>query len=319
MRSSLASRVVSTPSATCRRLYIEKYRETTQSSCIYLMDGRRHGYPSERDCRRARAGWIGSGRLGPLQVDRALERDARRAAGDARRLDHADRDARHLPRHPPRSARAGQQLLPAVDDPRLPRRDERADRQPRAPGRHVRPREDVQPRLRHLHARVAGADRRLAERARRRYVPDRLSHRAGRRRGVPAGELGGDHHRRVPRQPARHGARHQQHRRRQRHVRRARARRPVGADRLAAGVPDLGAGRAVRHRVGLPEARGAQHAQTRACGLVGQRHLRARADPDHGLGHLRHSPLRQRRRPAGAARACSRCSARASRRWSSSR
>ena len=61
-----------------------------------------------------------------------------------------------------------------------------------------------------------------------------------------------------------HGARHQQHRRRQRHVRRARARRPAGADRLAAGVPDLGAGRAVRHGLGLSEARGAQHAQTRA-------------------------------------------------------
>ena len=69
----------------------------------------------------------------------------------------------------------------------------------------------------------------------------------------------------------------------------------LGADRLAAGVPDLGAGRAVRHRVGVPEARGAQHAQTRAGRLVGQRHVRARADPDHGLGHLRDPPLRQRR------------------------
>ncbi len=92
-----------------------------------------------------------------------------------------------------------------------------------------------------------------------RRVPDRLPDRAGDRRGVPAGERGGDHHRRVPRQPARHGARHQQHRGRQRHVRGPRARRPVGADRLAAGVPDLGAGGAFRHGVGVPEARGAQH------------------------------------------------------------
>ena len=49
---------------------------------------------------------------------------------------------------------------------------------------------------------------------------------------------------------------------RQRRVRGPRARRPAGADRLATGVPDLGAGRTVRHRVGVSEARGAQHAQT---------------------------------------------------------
>ena len=42
---------------------------------------------------------------------------------------------------------------------------------------------------------------------RRRDLPDRLPHRAGRRRRLPAGQLGGDHHRRLPRQPARDGAR----------------------------------------------------------------------------------------------------------------
>ena len=47
--------------------------------------------------------------------------------------------------------------------------------------------------------------------------------------------------------------------------------------------------------------------------LVGQRHVRRRADLPDGRGHLRHPPLRRPRRPAGAARACSRCSAR---RWS---
>ena len=39
------------------------------------------------------------------------------------------------------------------------------------------------------------------------------------------------------------------------HVRRARARRPAGPDQLAAGVPDLGPGRPVRHRLGLSQAR----------------------------------------------------------------
>ena len=43
-------------------------------------------------------------------------------------------------------------------------------------------------------------------------------------------------------------------------VHRPRARRPARADRLAAGVPDLGARRPVRDRLGLPQARGAQHA-----------------------------------------------------------
>ena len=54
----------------------------------------------------------------PLQVDGAVEHDPRRADGDARRLDHAHRHAGHLPGHPPRPPAAGQQLLPAVDDPR---------------------------------------------------------------------------------------------------------------------------------------------------------------------------------------------------------
>ena len=92
-----------------------------------------------------------------------------------------------------------------------------------------------------------------------RAVPDRLPDRPGRRRRLPARQLGRDHHRRVPGQPARDGARHQQHRRRQRLLHRADARRRAGADRLAARLPHLGPGRAVRHRLGLP-----QPARTRA-------------------------------------------------------
>lgn len=48
------------------------------------------------------------------------------------------------------------------------------------------------------------------------------------------------------------------------------------ADRLAARVPDLGARRAVRHGLGVPQARGAQRAAAGADGLVGQHHVRAR-------------------------------------------
>ena len=237
-------------------------------------------------------------------MDRALEHDPGGAAGDARRLDHADRDARHLPRHPPRSARPRQQLLPAVDDPRLPGRLQRADRQPRPARRHVRTRPHLQPRLRHLHRRLAAADDRLDDRAGGRHLPDRLPHRPGGRRRLPAGQRGGDHHRRLPGQPARHGARDQQHRRRQRHVRRPRAGRAAGADRLAPRLPDLGPGRALRHRLGLPQAGGAQQAAPRLDRLVGQRDLRPRPDPGDGRGHLRHPPLRRLAdrlgQPAGA-------------------
>ena len=65
---------------------------------------------------------------------------------------------------------------------------------------------------------------------------------------------------------------HQQHRRRLGHVHRAGPRRPARPDQLAAGVPDLGAGRAVRDRLGLPQAPGALQAQEGPDRLAGQRH-----------------------------------------------
>ena len=202
----------------------------------------------------------------------------------------------------------GELVLPAVDDPRLPRGDQRPDRQPRAARRHGRPRADLQPRLRDLHGRLAAAGHRLDGRPGRRRVPDRLPDRAGHRRRLPARQRGGDHHRRVPRAPARDGARHQQHRRRQRHVHRPRARRRAGPDRLAPGVPDLGPGRHLRDRLGLRRAARAEHAAAGADRLAGQPHVRARPDPRHDLGHVRHPPGRRtfrrlgepaRARPAG--------------------
>ena len=51
----------------------------------------------------------------------------------------------------------------------------------------------------------------------------------------------------------------------------------LAPDQLAAGLPHLGAGRALRHRLGLPQAGGAQRAAAGADRLVGQRHIRARA------------------------------------------
>ena len=86
----------------------------------------------------------------------------------------------------------------------------------------------------------------------------RLVQGIGRR--LSAGQRGRDHHGRVPGPPARDGAGHQQHRRRERDVRRARARRAAGADRLAARVPHLRPGRAGGHDLGLLAPRGAQRA-----------------------------------------------------------
>ena len=120
----------------------------------------------------------------PLQVGGALQHHARRVDGHDRHLDHADRPARHLPGHPPRPARPGQQLLPAVDDPQLHGGHQRAGGQPGPAGRHVRPGEDVQPRLRRLHLLLAAAHHHLDERHRRRPVAGRScgSSRASARR-----------------------------------------------------------------------------------------------------------------------------------------
>ena len=190
---------------------------------------------------------------GSLQVDCPAERHPGGAAGYSGRVDHDHRDARHLPRHPSRPACPRELVLSAVDDPRVSRRDERPHRQPRTTGGHGRAGQDLPAWLRDLHGRVAPARRRLDVRPRRRDLPDRAAPRAGCRRRLPAGERGGDHHRRVPRQPARDGPGHQQHRRRQRLLHRPRARRRARADQLAAGVPDLGAGRDLRNRLGLPQ------------------------------------------------------------------
>ena len=149
---------------------------------------------------------------------------------------------------------AGQQLLPAVDDPGLHDRDQRAGGEPRAPGRHVRPGEDVQPRFRRLHVLLARAHRHLDERHGGGALARRDARLPGRRGGVPHRQLVGDPHRRLPRGPAGHGARHQPGGRHQRLVHRPRPRRPARADPVAPHLLRLGADRALRHDLGLPQA-----------------------------------------------------------------
>ena len=72
-------------------------------------------------------------------------------------------------------------------------------------------------------------------RPRGRGVADRHAHLPGGGGGHAHGQLGGHPDRRVPRQPAGHGARGQPGRRLQRGLHRAGARRPAGPDQLAAG------------------------------------------------------------------------------------
>ena len=123
----------------------------------------------------------------PLQVGRPLQHHPRHAHVDDRHLDHADRPARRLSRHPPRPAAARQQLLPSLADPQLSGRHGRAGRQPRPPRRHLRPRTHVQPGLCPLHVLLAAAHGHLDARQRGRHLAGRHAHLPGRRRSLPAG------------------------------------------------------------------------------------------------------------------------------------
>ncbi len=102
---------------------------------------------------------------------------------------------------------------------------------------------------------------------------------------------GGHPDRRLPAQPAGHGAGHQRRGRDQRDIHRAGRRRPAGPDQLAAHLPGLGAHRAVLHGVGLHQAARRGAAPPDLDRLGGQRHLRHRADRGHGGDHLRHRAL----------------------------
>ena len=117
-------------------------------------------------------------------------------------------------------------------------------------------------------------------------------------RGRAIGIIDGRRHRRVVHRPDR-----------RRHPRR---------HRLAAGVLGQRAVRRVRHRLGLRQAARARRAAPRPHRLVGQRHLRRRADHDPDRHHLRPAALRRPQhgldRPvrccssSSAASPCSSCS-----------
>ena len=188
---------------------------------------------------------------------------------------------------------AGQHQLPAVDDHGLPARPGRVRGERRPPGRHVRPRQDLQLRLRRLHGRLDPAVIRPVRGWPRGAVADRLAGAAGRRRIHAHGELGRDPDRCLPGRPARFRAGHEPDRRPGGHVRRARGGRPAGGHRLARGVLGQRARRHLRDGLGVPAAPRQRRAASRPHRLVGQYHLRRRAERGPDRRHLRHPALRR--------------------------
>ena len=167
--------------------------------------------------------------------------------------------------------------------------------------------QDLQLRLRRLHGRLDPAVVRPVLRQPRGAVADRLAGAAGRRRVHADGQLGRDPDRRLPGRPAGIRAGHQPDRRPGGHVRRARRGRPAGRHRLARGVLGQRACRHLRDGLGLPQAPRQRRAASRPHRLVGQHHLRRRAERGPDRHHLRHPALRRAHdgldEPVGARRA----------------
>ncbi len=115
-------------------------------------------------------------------------------------------------------------------------------------------------------------------------------------------ELGGDPDRRVSGRSARPRARHQPGRRDRRPVHRPGRRRPAGRDRLAGGVLGQRPGRHIRHRLGLSHAARHRRAAPGPHRLVGQHHVRGRAERDPDRRDARHQAVRRSRRWAGRTR-----------------
>ncbi len=165
------------------------------------------------------------------------------------------RAAGDLPRHPPRSARAGQHQLPAVDDHGLPAG-------PGGAGGHRSAGSATCSAGCRIYnvgfvvftRRSIAAVLRSVPRRARRAVADRLAGAAGDRRLDADGQLGGDPDRRLSGRPARPRARHQPGRGARRPVHRPGRGRPARGAGLAGGVLGQRAGRRLRHDVGLPQA-----------------------------------------------------------------
>ena len=194
-----------------------------------------------------------------------------------------------------------------MDADGLPACQRGARRHARAVGRHRRPGPHLQRRPRRLHRVVGAARARPADPRSRRAVAHRLPRRPGCRRRDAHGQLDRHPHRRVPAGPTRRRSRHQHGRCARRAVHRTDRRWPAVRGELALDLLGERAPRCLRDRVVLPEPPRDQQWQPGSHRLVGQPHLRRRADRRAGRHHLRHPALRRSRhgldQPAGAHRA----------------
>ena len=127
-----------------------------------------------------------------------------------------------------------------------------------------------------------------------RPLPDRHAHRPGGGRGDDHGQLDRHHHRRLPRARTGHGAGHQLGGRHRRVLHRAGRRRAPGRGGLAPHLLRLGADRAVRDGLGVPEPSGGRQGRGRPAGLAGQHLVRRRPRCRPGGDHLRPPALRGR-------------------------
>ena len=228
----------------------------------------------------------------PLPLGRSGQHHRGRVHVHARRLHRHHRPAGHLPGHPSRSFGPGQHRLSPVDDHGLPpgAGGHRGDL--RAAGRHVRPGQDLQRRVRRVHRLVHPPFGVPVHGCAGRAVAHRVATRAGAGRVDAHRQLGGHPDRCLPEPAAGVRARPQPGGRAGRHVRRPGRRRAAGGGRLAPGLLGQCPGRGVRHAVGLLEAPRDQRPAGGTHRLVGQPDLRRRAGRHPGRRHLRDSAVR---------------------------
>ena len=144
-----------------------------------------------------------------------------------------------------------------------------------------------------LHRRRDRAVLRPVPPRRRRAVADRLAGGAGRRRRDADGVVGGDPDRRVPVEPARHGARREHGGRRRRLVPRSADRRRALRVALAGDLLGRRADRHARHDLEHAVAEGTRCPHAGSAGLGGHADVRCRADGAADRDHLRHPAVRR--------------------------
>ena len=227
-----------------------------------------------------------------LQVGGAVEHDDGRVHVGARRVDRDHRAAGDLPRHPPRPAGAGEHHLSAVDDHGLPPGPGGARGHRRPTRRHVRPGPHLQRGASWCSPGRRCCCRSIRSRGSGGAVADRVASAPGARRIDADREFGGDPDRRVSR-PISAASRSASTRSQPSQASssgwspaacwpRSIGGRCSGSTSRSAYSERLGLSHAARHRRAAP----------RPHRLVGQHHVRGRAERDPDRRDARHQAVR---------------------------